>query len=229
MDSFWFSVVPFLEIISDFANRSSGWVTALATVVLALLTLALVLATNRMARASSSAHVVANIEPNKWSIRHMDLVVQNCGSAPAYSVEIDFDPNIENTDHRKGSPLPLSKLSLVRPGQVFRSSLASYDDVKSQLFNVNLSWKLHPNGRKIARLSYTLNMDAYLGYGLLGGGDPLVEISKQLKNLRDDWKQVANGGRRTGVDVFDSHDRERAELEAREAFRAFSEKDAGVD
>ncbi|MEQ8655934.1 MAG: hypothetical protein RIC24_01335 [Hyphomicrobiales bacterium] len=67
-------LTPISNLLS-WANQSSGWVTAFATVALAFLTLALVIATNRLVQAGSSANVIASIEPNKWSLMHMDLVI----------------------------------------------------------------------------------------------------------------------------------------------------------
>lgn len=107
--------------------------------------------------------------------------------------------------------------------------MASYSDVEGVSFQITTSWTLKTEGKHRNSVSYTYNLDTYLGYGKLGGDDPLVEVSKQLKNLRDDWMQVANGGRRTSVEVFDGHDRERAASEAREAFRAFSKNDSETD
>jgi hypothetical protein len=59
--------------------------------------------------------------------------------------------------------------------------LASYSDVEDVSFQITTSWTLKPEGKHRNSVSYTYDLDAYIGYGKLGGDDPLVEVSKQLK------------------------------------------------
>ncbi len=73
-----------------FFESLSGWVTVAASVALAFLACALVVATVRMARALARPHIVANSEANHWSLMRFDVVVENCGNAPEYDVSVRF-------------------------------------------------------------------------------------------------------------------------------------------
>jgi len=48
-------------------------VTAVATIFLWRVTSLLAVETQRMAKATSQPHVVATLDPNRWSMRHFDL------------------------------------------------------------------------------------------------------------------------------------------------------------
>jgi hypothetical protein len=82
------------ETILHFITASSALATALATVVLALLTLALT-KENRMLRlAGRDAHVVAHLAPSEQGTGAVEFVLSNVGNGPAMNVafEFQFDP-----------------------------------------------------------------------------------------------------------------------------------------
>jgi hypothetical protein len=186
----------------------SSWVTAFATVALAFLTLALVVATVRMVRAMARPQVVANLESNQWSIRHMDLVIENCGNAPAYDVSIKIDPPIELADVKGDVQLPFSNISIIRPNQSLVSFASDWAKLKDKIFQLEISWKVHPKSSKTETLSYQLNMRSLDGISHLGKLNPMIQVAEELKKIRDDWRPVAQGQRRTKVDMFGKDDRD---------------------
>ncbi|MCP5396859.1 MAG: hypothetical protein H6918_09025 [Sphingomonadaceae bacterium] len=193
--------------------------TALATFALWRVTRVLAVETKRMADASSQPQVVATIVPNPWSTIHLDINVENTGNATAFDVEISFDPPLTNGEARgDGMPIPFQRISVLKPGQALNSYLSGVGDYLEQNFEVQISWKLAPNAVQRETLSYWLNMSDYQGVSYLGSRDPNVQIAEQVKKLREDWRYVASGARKTKVDVFTSDDRQREQDILQERF-----------
>jgi hypothetical protein len=193
-------------IPSGFSDLSN-WVTASATVALAFLTLALVWATLKMVRAGSQPHVIANIESNQWSLRHMDVVIANTGNAPAYDVVVDIDPKIPLSDSKGDVPFPFSKISIIRPGQSLVSFATDWKKIKGELYTFQIAWSRRPGGRK-EKLSYSLDMNNLEGISHLGRENPMIQVAEQIKHLREDWKAVALGQRRLEINIHDQEDRD---------------------
>ena len=90
-------------------------VTAVATLFLWRVTKLLAVETKRMAEASAQPHVVATLDPNRWSMRHFDLKVDNTGNATAYDIKVDFTPPLVNGEGRAGgTAVPFKSISLLR-------------------------------------------------------------------------------------------------------------------
>jgi hypothetical protein len=191
----------------------SSAVTALATIALFFVTWVLARETKILSRASSQAHVTATIEPNIWAINYTDIIIQNSGNAVAYDITVDFSPPIVlASDFETGRGVPFQKVSILRPGQKLQSSLSSSSDVMGKTFCVFISWKLRPRDKRRENLTYQLSMLDYDGVGHLGAVTPAVQIAEQIKKLREDWQNVANGSRRVKTDVHSSADRDAERL-----------------
>jgi hypothetical protein len=170
-----------------------------------------------MAEATSRPLVVANVEVNDWSLLHLDLLLHNAGAGPAFNVELRFDPALPTRVEGREMPPPFQSVSLLRPGQVLKSYIADYAYIKGQRFRITISWRRKPSGKKQESISYILDMTSLEGVSILGSGSPEVQIAREIKNIRNDWKAVSQGTRRLKADVFSSHDRklEREDIERR--------------
>ncbi|HGY6817787.1 TPA: hypothetical protein ACNTDB_004950, partial [Escherichia coli] len=62
-------------------------------------------------------------------ISYQELVrtFPNTGNAPAYNVEVVFDPPLVNAEHREKSEIPFSKVSVLKNGQSLTSNLCKYE------------------------------------------------------------------------------------------------------
>jgi len=120
------------------------FVTMAATIVLAGFTWVLARATKQLAEVSSQPQVTATIQPNLWSMMHCDLVVENSGNAAAYDVVLVISPVPEQAEARGDSELPLSNISVLRPGQEMKSFLSDVESVADLEFKMEVSWKRHP-------------------------------------------------------------------------------------
>lgn len=183
-------------------------VTAVATFFLWRVTRVLAVETKRMALAASQPHVVATLEPNRWSLGHFDINVNNSGNAPAYDITVEFTPPLQNVEARssEGGEVPFGNISVLRPGQGVASYLSDYEGVKDAVYNVRVSWRRSASDPVREENAYTLNMADKRGVSELGG-DPIVQIAKHLSKLEAEWRPVARGAKRVKVDGFTSGDR----------------------
>ncbi|UWA66459.1 hypothetical protein [Enterobacter cloacae] len=95
-----------------------------------------------MVEASSQPHIVVTLEPNTWAAFYFDINVANTGNAPAYNIEIDFDPPLNNAEHRENNhhSIPFRKISVLKNGQTLSSNLCEYNQIKNNTYNVTISW-----------------------------------------------------------------------------------------
>jgi hypothetical protein len=183
-------------------------VVAVATVLLWRVTGVLAVETKRMADLSSAPHVVATIRPNRWSMMHADLEVENTGNATAYDVQLTFDPPLQNGEARDEMAIPLQKISVLKPGQAISSYLAEFPLLIDNSYRVSVSWLRSPQAAKREVNAYTLDLTEMKNITKLGASDPLVQIADQVKKVQEDLHRVVSGSRKPRIDVFSSADRQ---------------------
>lgn len=181
-------------------------VTAIATIFLWKVTQVLARETQRMVDATSQPHIVATLDPNRWSMRHFDLNVQNTGTGTAYDITINFDPPLRNGEGRKEKDNPLQKISVLKPGQGMNSYLSDYASLDSKSYNVTVSWLRRANAVVREENSYTLNMNDIKGVSALGG-EPSVKMAEYLKKIQEDISHIGRKNTRIEVDAFLASDR----------------------
>ncbi len=219
-------MIEVLQAINAYLEGISGSITALATLALAFLTWILARATNAMAKATSIANVVASLETNQWSWRHLDLVVHNTGNAPAFDVTVKFDPPLPYMTEKEADDLPFGKISILRPGQVLSSNVNDFQSVREKVYRATIRWKRSPNAKHVEINVYDINIAGLGAISRLGAGSPEVQIAEQIKKIREDWQAVAHGQRRLKVDQYSSGDREQEREELSEMRRQFHERHA---
>lgn len=221
----------FIAAVPDSITVLGVVVTAVATVMLWLVTRALATETKRMAEASAQPQVVVSIEPNQWAMNYADIVVANTGNATAFDVLVKFDPEIPGEPDLPDRPTPLQTVSLLRPGQKLVNFLSSFEPIIDVSYTVAVSWKRHPADQKRETLTYPLNLKEMDGRGSLGASDPMNQIATEVKNMRDDLKRVVDGNRSIKAEVFTTMDRlhERRDFmrRRRKALREKAAKDDG--
>ena len=182
-------------------------VTAVATLFLWRVTKLLAVETKRMAEASAQPHVVATLDPNRWSMRHFDLKVDNTGNATAYDIKVDFTPPLINGEGRAGAiAVPFENISLLKPGQGMSSYLAEYSIVSRRVYSVRVSWRRSFADSTREENTYTINMADHQDVSDLGG-DPMVKITNDLAKMQEDLRSLARGGKRLKVDAYTAGDR----------------------
>lgn len=203
----------------------AAFATALATFFLLKVTGILAKETKRLADATDPhAQVVAALVPNRWSLIHVDIEIENTGNATAFDIRVVFDPPVE--DGRVGEDdegkVPFNTISILKPGQKLGSYIGHVAPFLEATYKVTTSWAIAPGSLDRTELKYELDMRDYKGMSSLGERDPLVGVATQLKRLREDWQWVSKGSRKIKVDNYsqDDRDAERRHLEEMRAARA---------
>ncbi|WP_261628969.1 hypothetical protein [Escherichia coli] len=147
------------------------------------------------------------LEPNPWAAFYFDINIANTGNAPAYNVEVVFDPPLVNAEHREKSEIPFSKVSVLKNGQSLTSNLCKYEQIKDQIYNINISWASKPKSNDRETNEYVYDMATFEGISYLGARSPLTQIAEQIKGIREDWKSIAQGAKKVKADVYTSSDR----------------------
>jgi len=219
----------------------SSWVSALATLAIAILTFILAKETwyLRLAQVSQLAelkrenirpNVNVQLDPSKAGLNFIDVKVSNLGRGIARKVRIEFVD--EEGKRVKDSADPVvekfRKLAIFRQGieamgigQVISSFVFSFFDLgpelNGEIFKPMLRFVVTFQDVEgtAYRNEFAVDFAQFEGISELGGGDPLHLVSKELKQIREVLAKVSNSDRRIGVNVFNSEDRasEREELE----------------
>lgn len=114
-----------------------------------------------MVDASAQPHIVVTLEPNPWAAFYFDINIANTGNAPAYNVEVVFDPPLVNAEHREKSEIPFSKVSVLKNGQSLTSNLCKYEQIKDQIYNINISWASKPKSNDRETNEYVYDMATF--------------------------------------------------------------------
>jgi hypothetical protein len=117
------------------------------------------------------------------------------------------------------SEVPFGKISILRPGQVLKSSVNDWQSISQSTYRVRIQWKRAPSSKKFEVNEYDIDLAALGKVSRLGAGSPEVQIAEQIKKLREDWQNVARGQKHIKVDSYDHADREREREETEEFYR----------
>lgn len=203
--------------ILTWAQVASAALTALATIALFAVTWVLARETRRMAQSNSQPHVVATLEPSRWAINHLDLRIANTGTATAYGVELAFEPPLPRERDDPEAARPLSKMSVLRPGQAIAAYVGEFALLKDAgPYVVAVKWRRGSAGGRQEANTYAISLADYDGYGTLGASDPLVQIAQDIRHIKEDLHRSFGGSKHIAVDVHTHGDRERQRLQREE-------------
>lgn len=223
------------------ADSMSSWLSAIATIAIAVLTFILAKETwylreaqfqqlLELRRENIRPNVGFQLESSPVGMNFMNVKVSNLGKGIAKKVAFAFSD-------RNGNPVPAGqdavadkffKLAIFRQGihsigigQVFSSYLFSFIDLgnelKDELFksylNISITFE-DVEGAKYEN-AFTLDFAQYEGITELGG-DALHQMANEIKKIREHVGKVANKPRgRVAVDVFSAADRNRESEETK--------------
>lgn len=196
-----------MDNIASFVSVFATVVTGVATVMLWWVTKNLATVTKQMAEATSRPQLTATLEPNQWSLRHIDLRLSNDGNASAYDVELQFNPELPHNASKPERTMPFQNITVLRPGQVLLSWIGDFSDIKDTTFKVTMTWKVSPTSLNKLSMSYDYSIAHLVAMSRLGAASPLIQIAEEVKKLREDWRSVTSGQKKLEVNLTDRIDR----------------------
>ncbi|TCV91721.1 hypothetical protein [Biostraticola tofi] len=214
-------ITKHIDTIGILISAFAALLTAVATFFLWRVTRLLADETKRMVDASAQPHVVVTLEPNPWVAFYFDINIANTGNAPAYNIEVLFDPPLVNAEHRINRDIPFSNVSVLKNGHSLNSSLCKYEQIKDQVYLVSISWSKHPGSSEREKNEYSYDMASFEGVSYLGARNPMTQIAEQMKKLREDWRPVSQGNKKIKSDVYSQDDRNEDLRLSEERYREF--------
>ena len=180
-----------------------------------------------MADATGQPQIVATIRPNSWTMMYANLTISNSGNASAFSVRMEFDPPLiigEGETSYTERETPFQEISILLPGESLSSDIGRSFPLLEKSYRVTTSWLRHPQSLEREMLSYILTMADSKGVAVLGAADPLIKIAQEVQHIREDWRAIANGSRKTQSDVYTSADRLHEQRHNERRRRAWNKK-----
>lgn len=204
-----------------------NYVTALATLGLLAATVVLAIFTKRLTDSSSSPQVIAVLQSSRWSMMHVDLVIENTGNATAFDIIVTFDPPLvaEKTGYKDPQPAPFDQLSVLKPTQALTSFIGEARAYLENTYQVTISWTRKPGDEKGRKsLSYQCDLSYLQRASTLGPGDPASATANELKKIREGIVPFFKGRQKASIDVYSQSDRERIVAKHQENFEAMQAK-----
>jgi len=227
----------------------SGWVSALATLVVSILTIVLAIETWRL-RAAQTQQIAElmqeNIRPNVGielisshvGVHFFDVRVSNLGKGIAKKITFEFLDRNDDSVTEEAEPIVkvFCKLAMFRLGI---QSMGINQKLKSFLFNfltlgnelgtdifkpfVNIRIRFEDIEGNEYFNAFVVDFAQYQGFSELGGNS-LHQLAIEAKAIREHLVKAGSAGNRLAVNIFDSDDRgEEAEAQE-EQIRQWREK-----
>ncbi len=238
-------IIGYLVINNEHGNKTLGsdtassWVSAIATVVISLLTIILAKETwslrlaqlqqlEELKRENIRPNIGIQIEGSPVGMNFFNVKVSNYGKGIARKLTFEFfDRNGTPVEPQKDVLIDkFRKLAMFRVGiesmgigQVITSYVFSFIELNTELagdvfkpyLNIVVKFEDVEGNRYTNEL--TIDFAQYEGITELGDGDPIHNIAKEIKQIREHIQQVVgNSKERVGVDIYSAQDREEETL-----------------
>lgn len=185
----------------------AAMVTAFGTIVLGAFTLVLARETKRLADVGEQPSIVVTFGPNRHSMSHLDMQVENTGTATAYDIQINITPELKFGRDHQDYKLPLHRISVLKSKQSLSSYFAGWSELEPKAFTVITSWLRSPAAKVREELTYDVDLGQFEGISQLGG-DPVIDFADATKKIADEVGRISRGHNRLAVETFNAKDRE---------------------
>ena len=203
-----------IKMISDISSSIdwSAWVTAIATLILAILTFIYVKLTRRILSSQSDPCVVLTVVHDENRPTILQLVVKNVGTGIAYDVHFDFSQPIPveawglTTDKAKQTALmndgPLiNGIPALGPGESRKIDWGQFGGLKAAIGDSKIVAKCHfkKNGREMPPILCPLDVDSFSG--TVAAESPASKTAKEIEKISKTLGQLTSGSNKIKVDI----------------------------
>ncbi|HHX8438335.1 TPA: hypothetical protein ACVO1K_004496 [Vibrio diabolicus] len=235
------------------SDSISSWVSAIATVAIAVLTFILAKETwelrrtqteqiRQLRRESIRPNVAVALRHSDLGMNFIEIHITNLGHGVAKNVKFSFydQDGVEVVDSDEGIIKEFLKLHVLKSGihalgigQSINSFLFSFYDIdgnQKDIFSHYLRLKVTFEDIESYKYEneFVMDFQEFQGISELGGGNPLHQLAKDFKSFKEIFDQVTKGSKRVQVDSYNTADRvEKAQKDKEWLKRAKRER--GVD
>lgn len=224
------------------ADSISSWVSAVATVAIAILTFVLaketwylreaqMLQVAELKRENIRPNISLQLERSHVGINFHNVKVSNLGKGIAKKIAFKFFDRAGNevSDERDVIVNKFRKLAIFRQGiesmgigQTLSSFIINFNELRRELngeifkgyLNVLVSFE-DVEGSAYTN-SFVVDFMQFEGISELSGGDALYQLANEIKKIQEHLGRVTrNSNDRIAVNIFDAADRQAEDLETR--------------
>ena len=178
----------------DWLNSNSGAITAIATAVLAIITVIYVFMTYRILKAMNQPEIMVYLRPHEANVNNVMLSIENVGTGVARELRFtgDLSLGFESITQFKDVDFPKNGIDVLGPGQKIDHYLGSIlenpEALKQPPFEITVTYSDSSTNHE-EKKSFHLRSREFLGVGTIGGS-PLYEICKTAKEIQKDLRKL---------------------------------------
>lgn len=202
------------DIISDILSSMdwSAWVTAIATVVLAVLTSVYVRLTKKILSAQSDPCVILTVVHDEDRPTILQLVARNIGTGLAHDVRFEFSHpiparafglSVQNAQHAaEMTDGPLIKgIPALGPGESRKIVWGQFGGLKAAIGDSKIvaTCRFKKNGSEMPPTSCPLDVESFSG--TLVAESPLAKSAKELEKMSKELQHFASGYCKLKVEI----------------------------
>ena len=177
----------------DWLNSNSGAITAIATAVLAIITVIYVFMTYRILKAMNKPEITVYLRPHEANVNNVMLSIENVGTGVARELRFtgDLSLGFKTITQFKDIDFPKNGIDVLGPGQKINhflvSTLENSDVLKQPGFELTVTYS-DSSGNHEDKKIFHLNLGEYEGTTTIGGV-PLFEIAKAAKKIQNNLEK----------------------------------------
>jgi len=190
----------------------SAWITAGATLILAVFTFVYVRLTERILSAHSDPCVIITVVQDEERPTILQLVVRNIGSGLAYDIKFEFSrplparafgltkDNIKKAAEMKDGPL-INGIPALGPGECRKIDWGQYGGLSAALGGepIIATCKFKKNGKEMAVTRCPLEVESFAG--TVAAEKPAVKVAKELEKISKSIQHLSSGFHKLKVEV----------------------------
>ena len=206
--------IELIKIISDISSSIdwSAWVTATATLILAILTFIYVNLTRKILSSQSDPCVVLSVVHDENRPTILQLIVKNVGTGIAYDVRFDFSHPIPakawglTTENAKQAALmnngPLiNGIPALGPGESRKIDWGQFGGLKAAIGDSKIVAKclFKKNGREMPPIICPLDVDSFSG--TVAAESPASKTAKEIEKISKTLERLTSGFNKIKVEI----------------------------
>ena len=178
----------------DWLNSNSGAITAIATAVLAIITVIYVFMTYRILKAMNKPEITVYLRPHEANVNNVMLSIENVGTGVARELRFtgDLSLGFKTITQFKDIDFPKNGIDVLGPGQKIDHYLGSIlenpEALKRAPFEITVTYS-DSFANHEEKKNFHLNSREFIGVGTIGGS-PLYEIAKTAKEIQKDLRKL---------------------------------------
>jgi len=204
-----------IKMISDISSSIdwSAWVTAFATLVLAILTFVYVILTRKILSSQSDPCVVLSVIHNEDRSTILQLIAKNVGTGLAHDVRFEFSHPIparawglsldkaKKAEEMTDGPL-INGIPALGPGESRKIDWGQYGGLKASIGDSKIiaTCRFKKNGKEMPPVICPLDVESFAG--TVAAESPLSKTAKELEKISKTIQHLKSGFPKLKVEIM---------------------------